>query len=97
MIKVKFFTQDDYHRHEGLVDFNIAQSGYLLHWGSYNSDTVAFVRDYEGKVYMIAPEWIKYEEDPIGILYSRLSDLFGRVAPVEMIEEMKAILNKYLS
>jgi len=46
---------------------------------------------------MIAPEWIKYEEDPVGILYSRLSDLFGRVAPVEMIEEMKAILNKYLS
>jgi hypothetical protein len=97
MIKVRFFNQDDYHRKEGLLDFNAAQSGYFLHWGIYNSNTVAYVRNIDGNVYMVFPEWIKFEEDPVGILVSRLTDLFHKIASDEKLEEMKAIINKYIS
>lgn len=97
MIKIKFFTQEDYHRHQSQLDFNVAQSGYFLHWGTENSVTTGIVRALDGRVYIVYPEWIKFEEDPVGILLSRLIDLTQKYLSEEKIDEMKAIVTKYLS
>jgi hypothetical protein len=97
MIKVKFFTQEDYHRHESHLDFNVAQSGYFLHWGLENNVTTAIVRALDGRVYIVYPEWVKFEEDPIGVLLSRLVDLTQKYLSEEKLDEMKAIVTKYLS
>lgn len=96
MHKIKFLTQEDYHRKDGYLDFDIAQSGYLLHWGTHDGDTVVFVRDLYGSVHMVAPEWIRFEEQIESVLISRLTDLFSRFASEDTIEEMKAIINKYI-
>jgi len=97
MIKVRFFTQEDYHRHEGQLDFNVAQSGYFLHWGLQSDSTTGIVRALDGRVYIIYPEWIKFEEDPIGVLLSRLIDITHKYLPEDKLDEMKAIVTKYLS
>jgi hypothetical protein len=45
---------------------------------------------------MVAPEWIRFEEQIESVLISRLTDLFSRFASEDTIEEMKAIINKYI-
>jgi hypothetical protein len=75
----------------------VAQSGYFLHWGLENNVTTAIVRALDGRVYIVYPEWVKFEEDPIGVLLSRLVDLTQKYLSEEKLDEMKAIVTKYLS
>jgi hypothetical protein len=45
---------------------------------------------------MVAPEWIRFEEQIESVLIARLTDLCSRFASEDTIEEMKAIINKYI-
>lgn len=97
MVKVKFFNQEDYHRKDGYLDFNVAQSGYFLHWGIIDNNSVAIVRTLDGNVCIVYPEWIRFEEDPIEFLLARITDVVNKYLPEDKLDEIKAVVTKYLS
>lgn len=98
--RIKFFTQDEYHRLNGELDFQLAQYGTLLTFGHDNQSTIAIVRNDIGQVFYIHPEWMSFVDIPREFITSKINEVIDEnVAPTLQLDakaQINAILKKYL-
>jgi len=103
-MKVRFYTQEDYHNSEGVIDFTRGQDGTFLQWGTQTNgvgeDTIAVVKDSLGHVHLIHPEWLSFVGSQNDLIESLLEEIVDEYIPsalhVDARAQIKAILKRHL-